>query len=396
MSTTPILVDDFTSFPISNTPPNPPTYNTFIYFQFPEYNFVANDGNVLSGPQGTTIGSVPYTLTINNGLDHVKWLALRSKPFTLPDTGELITQTLISGRQINVENNPFPKDLVPNPHADPRLSMVGPTNISYVSYRSLTIFLTSDILITNDVIYGIYEILPFAKPSYDPSNTTIDYASFTALIPIGDKRDMDPRTGEFIAATAYNKTAGYYRFIINGEERFRVTNLGHYPDPKYIVINHGGPPTNLTIDNVQTGYGLFTLLDGAISCPNLNCTLPALVRLDPATDYFNPCNNSIPEVFYDSIDQKSNRIFGQGGILNLRQQTVYLSSITPPPLAIYPTFLGACPVSKHIEVEEEGIPEKLNNCTVANISLQAMDNNTGRILSIPLRDIVYSIISMSK
>jgi hypothetical protein len=314
MSINILVNDDFTNFSVGNK------QGEAEFFYFTAGSFIGNNGTFASSSSGTTIGSVPFSLTVNNDLDHVKWLAYRSQTFTLPDNGELIAETTLSGRCVGVDCNPFPVSLVPNPQSDYRLSAYGPSNIDF------THLMTSDFFITNEVIYALYEILPDNKPSYGGPGP--DYASFSSLIPVGGKEDYDPATGTVTVGTAYNKACGYIRFLVNGEERYRTPRVGHYPDPQYISINHGGPETDIVMETVNLGYGIFTLLDGALI--GSNCCRPGLIALDKPDLYYNPC--AVPclpqfqgqkQTFYNTTDPASLRLWGQGAYMNLKKQVIY-------------------------------------------------------------------------
>lgn len=340
----PLLVDDFTSFNIGGTSPG---YDQFVLLQ--QGTFIADRGIVTSNYTGTYITSILTPPPTPDPRDYVVWLVYREKSFPHPSDAEIIVQSTFSV-----------KDLAPPPCK----SLIGITNLFNIPYGNNIIPLTSDMLVVGDIIYGIYEILPFNKPEFTHQNVT-DYAAFTSAIPIGDKRDMDPRTGEFTGGMAYNKTGGYWRFLINGEERFRVTNIGQYPNPKYIVANYGGPPTNLVLDNVHVGYGMFAVSNAIVECSGL-------IKLTPGSLAPEPC--------FDTG--------GEGGILHLIQQLVYTSTYVYP---VRPIFdLDNICVEK-----EEDIDEVRERHITSNILLQTI-NDAGRISSLPLSSLINDILSIMK
>lgn len=310
-----ILIDDnFSTFSVSETP----GAAEFTYYK--AGSFVANDGSVFSGSNGTTIGSVPYTLSTTNGTDHAKFLAYSSKSYDLPTNGELISEVVMSGRVTGVECNPFPVQLVPNPQSDYRLACFGQANINFAH------LVTSDLIMTNDVIYALYEILPEYKPSFGGPGP--DYASFSSQIPVGCRKDLD-ENGYVTLSIAYNRSQGIIRYLVNGEERYRTPRVGFYPDPQYITNNFGGPQVAIDLDNINLGFGTFTLLDYTLPSNNC-CDRSALIALFDPKLYHNPCDvPCLPQYsnqslyIYDPSANINNRLFGQGAYMNLKRRVVY-------------------------------------------------------------------------
>lgn len=300
-------------------------FNTFTFGSEPNQwhyhnlgnGVLANAGLIQSGVNGTTIGVMPATLdvTTNSADEHVKWLAYRNQSFNVPTTG-IVSEVTMSSTQLGVDCNPFPIDYVPNPQADPRLISGSITNIN------LDYLITLDTFFTNEVIYALYEILPFNKPSYGGSGP--DYAAFSSLIPIGNLRDYN--NGVVTIGTLVKPTCASW--LVNGQIRYTVPQLGFYPEPQYIVRNLGGPPVARTISSINFGFGVFTLLDACL--PGSNCCRPGLIQLEN-TSYYNPCAISCvpgqdnPKVAQTFLVPNSpgNRLWGQGAILNLKQQLIY-------------------------------------------------------------------------
>ena len=306
-----LLNDSFDTFTIGSGP------NDFYYYSLGS-GVLADKGFIQSGPNGTTIGVVPATLdvTTNSAFEHVKWLAYRNQAFDIPANGCLVSEVTLSAKQTGIECNPFPVDHVPNPQSDPRL--ISPS-IATINDQYL---ITLGTFFTNEVIYAFYEILPFNKPSYGGPGP--DYAAFSSLIPIGCVKDYNDGLVTVGTAISANRAS----WLVNGETRYTTPQLGFYPDPQYIVRDLGGPPVARTISNINLGFGVFTLLDACL--PGKNCCRPGLIQLDDTT-YYNPCAIScvpgqdspkVPQTFL-LPNIPSNRLWGQGGILNLKRQVVY-------------------------------------------------------------------------
>jgi hypothetical protein len=310
MSVNILLNDNFNTFTFGSAP------NEWFYYSL--NGPLANAGFVHSGPEGTVIGVMPATLdnTANSAFEHVKWLAFRNKSYTVPTSGYIISEVTMSSKQLGIECNPFPVEYVPNPQSDPRLISGSIANIN------LQYLITLDTFFSNEVIYALYEILPFNKPSYGGSGP--DYASFSSLIPIGTIKDYN--NGMVTIGTAVG--ANCASWLVNGEVRYTTPQLGFYPEPQYVVRNLGGPPVARTISNINFGFGVFTLLDACL--PGPSCCRPGLIPLENTT-YYNPCaisltpgqdNEKVPQTFF--LPNKSEyRLWGQGAIMSLKNQLIY-------------------------------------------------------------------------
>ena len=315
-ATTTVVWDDFQNGFTVNAP-------DAKWFYFAAGPYVGDDGIVTTSPAGLrvvssgtnpTTGRPAFVRTLGQeqdngglpgGLDHVKWLAYMNHlssygypGFDAPTSGELACETWVSGRSYGVGEHPF-GDAVANPNDDLRLGSVAMNSIDFDT------FMVFDFFLTNRSIYAFYERLPFGRGTYG------NYAAFSFQIPVGSRRPGDTHNLKI----AYNKSAGTVRWLVNGREVYRVSDIGRLIDRKYMTIDHGGDiPTAPVVPNqLNCGMGMFTLLDAHKPSDQ------ALVRLSSAPDfYFDPKRGAPrPQTFLDNLSLETNRLFGQGAELSM-------------------------------------------------------------------------------
>jgi hypothetical protein len=289
--------------------------------------FVGDDGiastsdrglEVKSGGSHAQTGEPTFTKTVPpevgdpaalpGGIDHVKWLVYTTDVTTggLPGFdaepgSELVFHTRMSGRCHGTAGHPF-GDHVHDPADDLRLA--SPTFNTY-DPESWMVF---DFWLTNRQIYAFYERLPFGRAQLG------NYAAFSFQLPVGQRSPDDWHD----LAIAYDRSAGTVRWIVDGEERFRVDRIGHLIDRQDLTIDHGGTPESIEPRQLSGGMGLLTLLDGALPSGD------ALVRLsDVEGTYFDPQQGEpAAQVFVDEASSDASRLFGQGAALQMEHFTV--------------------------------------------------------------------------
>jgi Family of unknown function (DUF6081) len=106
--------------------------------------------------------------------------------------------------------------------------------------------------------------------------------------------------------------------MVDGEEKFRVSNLGFRIGRTNLLLDHGGTEQSFVPTQLDCGMGLFSLLDGH------GAQNKGLVQLSAMPNfYFNPTVGApTPEVFVDSQSRPAGRLFGQGAILTARRPSV--------------------------------------------------------------------------
>jgi hypothetical protein len=243
------------------------------------------------------------------GLDHVKWLVRMNHlsssgfpGFDAPLGQKLVCQTTLGGFTLGTADQPF-GDAVTNADDDLRLASFALNAIDFET------FMVADIFFTNKRIYALYEHLPFGRQSM--GGPFGEYAAFTYAIPIGNRSPGDTHT----VATVYDRFAGVMSWTVDGEERFRVNNLGFRIGRKNLLLDHGGTEASFRPRQVDCGLGMFSLLD-AHGPRN-----EGLVKLSTAPDfYFNPTIGAPkPETFVDALSRPESRLFGQGSVLLARR-----------------------------------------------------------------------------
>lgn len=300
------------------------------WFYFAAGPYVGNDGTETTSSDGLRVvssgtnlrtGKPMFTRTLGQeddidgnpyglpgGVDHVKWLAYTTHQTPTGVSGyeanageELSGHMQISGRTFGTQGHPFGR-AVKTPNDDLRLASVAFNSIDFESWMVFDFFLT------NERIYAFYERLPFGRTADH------NYAAFSYQIPLqgrkaGEMHDL---------RIAYDRSAGVVRWLVDGEEKFRVDSIGHRIDRKYLTIDHGGVEESVAPRQLNFGMGMFTILDGDLPSGR------ALVRLSNAPNfYFDPLQGEpMPQTFVDEESKASSRLFGQGAEMRVARLTV--------------------------------------------------------------------------
>jgi hypothetical protein len=191
------------------------------------------------------------------GLDHVHYLVYRDGAFNLPNDGtEFIYEARAAAETQpgTIPSGLEPVDLgVTNATDDIRIAGSAVNSIDFVSW------MVFDVFFSNETIYAFYERLPFGKPSFGGPGP--DYHAFSHCIPIAKRNKSDPLSQFDTVAIAINRAEGTVRWLVNGEEKFRVKDIGLPLDRSLRILDHGGPATKVDLKQINIGFGTFTLLD---------------------------------------------------------------------------------------------------------------------------------------
>lgn len=306
------------------------------WFYFAAGPYVGNDGiestssnglRVVSAGTNPRTGKPAFTKTLGQeddvdgnpfglpgGVDHVKWLAYTNhltpsgvSGYEATSGQELSGHMLISGRTFGTQGHPFGR-AVKTPNDDLRLASVAFNSIDFESW------MVFDFFMTNERIYALYERLPFGRTADH------NYAAFTYQIPLQERKAGQMHD----LRIAYDRSAGVVRWLVDGEEKFRVDNIGHRIDRKYLTIDHGGVEETVAPAQLNFGMGMFTLLDGDLPSGK------ALVRLSNAPNfYFDPLQGEpTPQTFVDEESKASSRLFGQGAELRVSRLSVQSAPVS--------------------------------------------------------------------
>lgn len=311
-----VVWDDFQSGFVADTPGAP-------WLHFSAGAFVADDGIVTTSGQGLSVvasGTNPithapaFTSTMGHetgwltAFDRIKWLAIMnhtsSKGFLGFDAEpgkELACEATISGQVLGAWGHPFGV-AAPFPSSDPRLGTVA---MSAFDPETFVIF---NFLLTNDLIYAMYERAPFLR------DTQGDYAAFTYAVPVAFRCPHERHRLKI----AYDKARGRVRWIVDDREVLRVSNIGARAGRAYMIIDRGGENVTVSPDQIDCGMGTFTFLDA------YGPTGRALVQLDPdGGSYFDPrFGEPFQATFLDDDSLTSNRLFGQGAAMQVARYVV--------------------------------------------------------------------------
>lgn len=85
-----------------------------------------------------------------------------------------------------------------------------------------------------------------------------------------------------------------------------------------MLLDHGGQDALVTPSRLHGGFGLVTLLDGALRGG------PGLVRISGADDFYFHPGKGAPhtQTFVDDASRPDSRLFGQGAALRVRRFAV--------------------------------------------------------------------------
>lgn len=306
------------------------------WFYFAAGPYVGNDGiestsskglRVVSSGSNPRTGKPMFTRTLGQeddpdgnpnglpgGVDHVKWLVYTNHqtPSGVPgyeaaEGQELSGRMTVSGRTFGTQAQPFGR-AVKNPNDDLRLASVAFNSIDFESWMVFDFFLT------NERVYAFYERLPFGRtPDHN-------YAAFSYQIPLQERKAGDVHD----LRIAYDREAGVVRWLVDGQEKFRVDNIGHRIDRKYLTIDHGGAEETVVPEQLSFGMGMFTILDGDLPSGQ------ALARLSNAPNfYFEPSQGEpTPQAFVDEESRESSRLFGQGAELRVQRLSVQSTPVS--------------------------------------------------------------------
>lgn len=239
--------------------------------------------------------------------DHIKWAAMLNHTssagqpgFDTPATGSLSCTTKLGATGTGMDSQPF-GSAVSDPQADPRL---GSGVMLFTDQASGIIF---DFFVTNKKIYAVYERIR------QPDTT---YAAFNYTVPVANRSAAGQQDTLKIS---YNKSQDEVTWYVNGSSVMTVDGLGTRALPRTnMTLDHGGTEEKAAPAQLDCGLGTFTLLDGAMGSEPRG-----LVRIDSDIDYYVPGKGApTAQTFLDETSQATNRLWGQGVELNVKNISV--------------------------------------------------------------------------
>jgi Family of unknown function (DUF6081) len=303
--------------------------------------FVTNDGVITPLSNGMHVGpparnpstGLPcFSLTVgqeatNGGLpgqlDHMKWLVYANHMastgfpgFDAVNGQELSFSTRMTGQTFGTRLHPFGSKASAN---DVRTAVFAQATIDIETN------MVFDFFFTNKRVYVLYERLA------NGWTEAKKYAAFTFAVPVA------ARTPDSVhdVKIAYDRAAGTVRWILDGKEVYRVTQIGRHIDRRFMLIDCGGVEETVEMRQLNCGMGLFAILDGS------DGSKPGLVRLSGMPGYyFAPSRGEpSPQSFVDETSQPSSRLFGQGaefriGAYRVSSQVAGAPAPAPDPISI--------------------------------------------------------------
>jgi hypothetical protein len=254
--------------------------------------------------------SDPRSLGLPGGVDHVKWLVYANHlsshgfpGFDLNAQGQVGCEAWVGGQTYGTSGHPF-GSAVTNASDDLRLAAFAMNSIDVETFMVLDFFMT------NEGIYAFYERLPFAR-----GPVLGNYAAFSYA-----KRVANNEPGKLNHLTiSYDRPSNTAHWSVNGKVVQTVSHLGLPIDRSLMILDHGGTPTEVTLNQLNCGMGTFTLLDAGKPGGT-----PGLAKISSADGfyYLPTVGQPTPQSFVDSASLDGSRLFGQGAELLVKQYNV--------------------------------------------------------------------------
>lgn len=262
-------------------------------------------------------GKPEYTATVRREaltqgipaiFDHIKWQASVNHTsssglcgFDAVPGKSLAIEAVMGCETYGTKNHPF-GDAVLNSEDDFRLASAV---LLIVDPKSNMVF---DFFLTNTTIYAFYERVPSMRRQLG------NYAAFSYAFPVAKRK-----TGDYNRLKiAYNQDRNTVKWFVDGKEVFSVSQIGKRIGREGMFLDAGGEEEMVTIEQLNCGLALFTLLDGALNGK------PALVDLSGKAEYFDPRKGEPePLRFVDGESREESRLFGQGAELRCQEFSVF-------------------------------------------------------------------------
>lgn len=342
-----LFLDDMKNF-ANNVGPASAGRNYF-YFNYGSSN--ADDGAVSYSGGALTVNSVPFTKVWtptfpdpNGALGHVYYLVYRKDPVPLPSDGTEFTYEGSISVQQTIGNLPI--QILPGITRTTEDIRIASAAMNVIDFSTFVVF---DVFFSDEMIYALYERLPFGKPLW--GGNLGDYHAFTHVIPIAHRK----KTEFSKVAITINRKESTVKWSVDGVEKFKISRIG-YPLDRTIRLNdHGGVPELVDLKSVSPGFGTFSLMDfsNPVTDLSLNMALNVsisatnpLLMLGPDTQYQDPHRTKMngspvpvgqaPEVgggdylfLKPAGSVATDALFGNGAVINIQ----YLKGSYSNPLA---------------------------------------------------------------
>lgn len=255
-----ILFED-TFEPGTFDPSNPAS--NYFFFQVPGV-VSGNDGAASIAANTLTIDSNTFSFSNSTGLDHVKYLTFTKQAFPTPTQSKfLVVEATMSAQQTNLGTIPAALNAAPgstdgivDPDSDPR-PCCGALN--FVDFANLLVL---DFIITNKMVYALYERLPFNRLEWGGPGP--NYSAFTHIIPVFKRSSP---TDFHKLQIAYSKKLALANWYVDDKLVFSVPNTGTMIDAKFRILEGNVPESQkaqqpiIRSNSFNAGFGTFSLMD---------------------------------------------------------------------------------------------------------------------------------------
>lgn len=273
------------------------------------------DATVTNATGKLTLNETPQSFTlapIASTLSHITYLCYRNGPdlirssgagasptargaYSAPDDGsELVFETSIAVSQYLPIGSAFVPAVAAEITDYKTDIRTGAGSFACLDEETYIVY---DIFAVEGEFFVVEERLPFGRPSFGGSQAT-EYAAYTTIHPLckrGGNRDpsnpVDMLQQFAKVAICYNRSRGYIRFLVEGEEKLRLDKIG-IPPTFGRVLDEGGAAAVVAPRQFRPGFGIFTLMDASPILASPGSTTQGIVRLNPAIPPFNYYNTT--------------------------------------------------------------------------------------------------------
>jgi len=190
-------------------------------------------------------------------LDHIKYFLISVDPYVVPEIGLLSIEYKARAKVNGLHKTPFPQEVLAEDN-DVRLASGFAGMIDPMTGLSI------GFLLTNDRIYIQYGRLPIARPLLG------NYAAFVMIIPLAERCPEQYNNMRMVFDSQSKEIA----FLIDGEELYRIQNVGYIQDRRLLVSDAGGEKTLVWPQTLQLLFGSTTALDFYPAATNPACRNP--------------------------------------------------------------------------------------------------------------------------
>jgi len=168
---------------------------------------------------------------------------------------------------------------------------------------------------TNDVMYALYEMLPFDKDADTEENSRASFGAATRVA----RRDRQRPLEDFnVVGVSIDKRKGA-SWYLHGNKVFNHPLVGQRPLKKDILYDLGGQGKEIEVKTLHAGWGHWSMLDAVQPQNDYDAAAAGigLVRLSDLLYHLPSTYDEGQVSFVDEGASINSRLFGQGATLKI-------------------------------------------------------------------------------